>query len=152
MDKVEVLKKSDVFRELNDEQLRSVAELCSIEVFDAGSTIHHQNDVVGRLRVIEEGLVVIQLEVGPMSQRQVMTATNYETIGWSAIVPPYLATTTARAVEKTKLLTFIGHDLLRFCEANGQAGCLIYRGVARVVAERLHAAFMQCVNITSVDG
>jgi CRP-like cAMP-binding protein len=151
MDKIEVLKRSDVFRELNDEQLQAIAELCTEETLEPGTIIHRQNSILHRLKVIEEGLVAILLELGPLSQRQVTAATNFQSIGWSAVVPPYLATTTAKAVEKTKILAFDGHKLRQFCEDNGQIGCLVYRGIASVVAERLHAAFMQCVGVTSAD-
>ncbi len=151
MDKVEVLKRSDVFRELSDEQLRAISELCAVETIAPGAVIHRQNTILDKLRVIEEGLVAVLLELGPLSQRQVTTATNFETIGWSAVVPPYLATTTAKTIDKTRLLAFNGHDLLHFCESNGQTGCLIYRGIARVVADRLHAAYMQYAGVTSAD-
>ena len=40
MDKVEVLKRSDVFHELNDEQLHLVADLCTAEVFEPGIVIY----------------------------------------------------------------------------------------------------------------
>ena len=151
MDKVEVLKRSDVFRELNNEQLRLVAQMCTAEVFEPGTVIHRQNTVLDKLRVIEEGLVAIVLEVGALSHRQVTAAANFESIGWSAIVPPYLTTTSARAMERTKVLTFKGHDLVNLCQTNPGIACLIYRGVARVIADRLCAAFIQCLGVTAQD-
>lgn len=151
MDKIEVLKRSDVFRELNDDQLNAIVGLSTVETLEPGTVIYHQNAILDKIRVIEEGLVAILLELGPLSQRQVTAATNFETIGWSAMVPPYLATTTGKAIEKTRVITFSGHELLHFCEHNGEIGTLIYRGIARVVAERLHAAFMQCVGVTTSD-
>lgn len=151
MDKVEILKRSDLFRELKDEQLKVVAEMCVPEVFEPGAVIHRQNVILDEIRVIEEGLVALVLELGPLSQRQLTAATNFETIGWSAVVPPHMATTTAKAIEKTKVLTFKGEDILKLCETNCRVGCTVYQGVARVVADRLRAAFMQCVGVTAPD-
>jgi CRP/FNR family cyclic AMP-dependent transcriptional regulator len=151
MDKVEVLKRSDLFRELNNEQLKVVAEMCIPEVFEPGTIIHRQNTILDEIRVIEVGLVALVLELGPLSQRQLTAATDFETIGWSAVVPPHMATTTAKAIEKTKVLTFKGQDILKLCETNCRVGCVVYQGVARVVADRLHAAFMQCLGVTAQD-
>ncbi|MEJ2046672.1 MAG: cyclic nucleotide-binding domain-containing protein [Dehalococcoidia bacterium] len=151
MDKLEILKRSDLFRELKDEQIKSIAEMCVPEVFEPGAIIHRQNTILNEIRVIEEGLVALVLELGPLSHRQLTAATNFETIGWSAVVPPHVATTTAKAVERTKVLTFKGQDIVKLCETNCRVGCPIYQGVSRVVADRLHAAFMQCVGVTAQD-
>jgi CRP/FNR family cyclic AMP-dependent transcriptional regulator len=151
MEKVEVLKRSDLFRELKDQELRVVAEMCIPEVFEPGTIIHRQNVILDELRIIEEGLVALVLELGPLSQRQLTAATNFETIGWSAVVAPHMATTTAKAIEKTKVLTFKGQDILKLCDTNCHVGCVVYQGVASVVADRLAAAFMQCLGVTAQD-
>ena len=151
MDKLEVLKRSDLFRELNNEQLKVVAEMCIPEVFEPGSIIHRQNEILNEIRVVEEGLVALVLELGPLSHRQLTAANDFETVGWSAVVPPHMATTTAKAIEKTKVLTFKGQDILKLCETNCRVGCVVYQGVAKVVADRLHASFMQCLGVTAQD-
>jgi len=151
VDKLEVLKRSDLFRELNNEHLKVVAEMCTTEVFEPGAIIHRQNTILDKIRIIEEGLVALVLELGPLSQRQLTAATNFETIGWSAVVPPHMATTTAKAIEKTKVLTLSGEEIVNLCATNCRVGCPIYQGVSRVVADRLHAAFMQCLGVTAQD-
>ena len=151
MDKLEVLKRSDVFRELNDEQLGLVEKICTSEVYEPGAIIHRANTTIDRLYVVEEGLVAIIVEPGPLSQRQLQAACNFETFGWEAAIPPHLATATARAPEKTKVLVFKGQDLLNLCKTNCYVGCIFYRGIARVVAHRLQAAYMQLLGVTSQD-
>ena len=151
MDKIEVLKRSDLFRELSDEQLKVVAGMCTPEVFEPGAIIHRENTMLDEMYVIEEGLVALVLELGPLSHQQLTAATNFETFGWPALVPPHMATITAKAIEKTKVLTFKGQDILKLCETNCRVGCIVYQGVARVVADRLRAAFMQCLGVTAQD-
>jgi len=151
MDKLEVLKRSDLFRELSDEQLSVVEKICTAEVYEPGTIIHKQNSIVDKLCIIEEGLVGIILEVGPLSQRQLQAATDFETFGWSAVVPPYQATATAKALERTKVLAFNGHDIVNLCEINCKVGCVVYREIARVVADRLQASFLQCLGVTYQD-
>lgn len=60
-------------------------------------------------------------------------------------------TATVKAIEKTKVLAFKGQDILNLCSTNCKVGCIVYRGMARVVADRLNAAFMQCLGVTSQD-
>ncbi len=151
MDKIEVLKRSDLFSELNDKQLKVVVGMCIPKVFEPGAIIHRENTILDEIYVIEEGLVALVLELGPLYQQQLTAATNFETFGWSAVVPPHMATITAKAIEKTKVLAFKGQDILKLCEANCRIGCIVYQGVARVVADRLRAAFMQCLGVTAQD-
>ena len=151
MDKLEVLKKSDLFRGLNDEQLRAMKDICTTEVYEPGAIIHKQGEVVYKLYIIEEGLVAIIVEMGPMSQRQLQAASNFETFGWSAAIPPHISTATVKAIERSKVLSIHRTDIVNLCSTDCKLGCILYREIARVVAERLHALFMQCLGVTSQD-
>jgi len=91
VDKLEVLKRSELFRELNDEQLSVVEKMCTARVFETGTVICKQGRIEEEAYVIEEGLIAIILEVGPMAQRQVQAASNFEAFGWSAMIEPYTA-------------------------------------------------------------
>jgi CRP/FNR family cyclic AMP-dependent transcriptional regulator len=151
MEKVEILKRSDLFRELDDEQVALVAKLGTERIFDAGTTIHRQGDVADLIHVIEEGLVGIILEVGPLAQRQVQAAAHFESFGWSAMIPPYTRTATAKALEQTKVVTFNRRELTAFCTTHCDVGFNIMRGVATVIAERLHKAYIQLLGVTDED-
>jgi CRP/FNR family cyclic AMP-dependent transcriptional regulator len=134
MDKIEVLKRSDLFRELDDEQLALVAEIGTQQVFDAGQMIYKQGDLAEQIHVIEEGLVGIILEVGPLAQRQVQAAANFESFGWSAMIPPYTRTATVKALEQTNVVLFNGRELAAFCTTHSEVGFTIMQAVARVIA------------------
>ena len=151
MDKLEVLKRSDLFRELNDEQLSSVVKICDAEVFEPGMIVHRQNAMLDKIYVIEEGLVGIILEPGPLSSRQLQAACNFETFGWEGVIPPHMSTATAKALEKTKVLAFKGQELIDLCSDNPDMSRVLYQGLARVIAYRLHAAYMQCLGVTAQD-
>jgi CRP-like cAMP-binding protein len=151
MDKIEVLKRSDLFRELDDEHLALVAEIGTEKIFDAGTIVHRQGAVAELIYVVEEGLVGIILEVGPLAQRQIQAAANFESFGWSAMVPPYTRTTTVKALERTKVVVFNGRELTAFCNTHCEVGFNIMRGVARVIAERLHQAYIQLLGVTDED-
>jgi len=151
MNKIEVLKRSDLFRELDDEHLALVAEIGTHHVFDAGAIIHRQAAVGELIYVIEEGLVGIILEVGPLAERQVQGAANFESFGWSAMIPPYSRTATVKALEKTKVIVFNGRELTAFCTTHREVGFKIMQAVARVIAERLRQAYIQLLGVTDED-
>jgi CRP-like cAMP-binding protein len=151
MDKLEILRRSDLFRELNDEQLILAENICCVEVYEPGTIIHRQNSMLDRIYVIEEGLVGIILEPGPLSSRQIQAACNFETFGWEGVIPPHMSTATAKTLEKTRVLAFKGQELIDLCSDNPNMGRVLYQGVARVVADRLHAAYMQCLGVTAQD-
>ena len=151
MNKIEVLKRSDLFRELDDEHLAVVAKMSTHHLFDAGTIIYRQGAVADLIHVIEEGLVGIILEVGPLAQRQVQAAANFESFGWSAMIPPYTRTATVKALEKTKVIVFNGRELAAFCTTHPEVGFKIMQAVARVIAERLRQAYIQLLGVTDED-
>jgi len=151
LEKLEVLKKSELFNRLDDEQLSEVAKMCTPEEFEAGEIIYKQDKLVDKIYVIEEGLVAIILEVGPMAQRQVQAAANFEVVGWSAVIEPHISTATIKALEKTRVLAFKGQDIGDLCFNRPEIGCRVSRGVARVIAKRLREAYQQCLGVTYQD-
>ena len=148
MNKIEVLKRSDLFRELDNKHLALVGEMGTDQVFDAGIIIYKQGSTADLIYVIEEGLVGIILEVGPLAQRQVQAAANFESFGWSAMIPPYTRTATVKALEQTKVIVFDGRELTAFCTTHGGESFKIMQALARVIAERLRQAYIQLLGVT----
>jgi CRP-like cAMP-binding protein len=149
MDRLEVLKKSELFRDLNDEQLSLVEKICTSEEFDPGTIICKQGKLEEKICVVEDGLVGIILEVGPLAKRQVQAVSNFQVFGWSAMIQPYTCTATIKALEKTKVLAFDGRKLQGFCLSQPEIGFSIYSAIARVVATRLRQAYTQLLGVTS---
>ena len=151
MGKLDVLKKCSLICELNGEQLNEMVEMCLEETFEVGEYLCRQGRPQEKVYVIADGLVGIYLELGPMYKRQLQAASNCEVVGWSAMVPPYRSTATVIAIEKTRVLAFDGRGLLDLCFTNPEMGCKLGRGLACVVALRLHSAYTQLMGVTSQD-
>ena len=149
MNKLEVLKRCPFVRDLDDEQLDIMAEKCYPEVFEVGENLVKQGRTQEKIYIIEDGLVGIYLELGPMNQRQLQSASNFEAVGWSAMIPPYRAQTTVKAIETTKVLTFNGKELIDLCETNPEIGYRVHRALAAMIATRLKNAFIQLMGVTS---
>jgi CRP-like cAMP-binding protein len=146
--KAQVLKKCDLFRNLNDEQLSVIEEMCTSEAFEPGTIICKQDKKGEKVYVVEDGLVGIILEVGPLSQRQVQSASKYDVFGWSAMIEPFRYTATVKAIKKTTALAFSGKKLHDLYMTRPEIGCLIFKGLNSVVARRLHESYTQLLGVT----
>jgi len=151
VDTIEVLRKCDLFRGLNDEQFRVLEKMATPRVFEPGTIINKQGAKLDNVYLIEEGLVAIFLELGPLSGRQLQAASNFEFFGWSAIIEPHFSTATAKAIEKTKVLAFNGKELCDLCLTNPELGCIISKAVTLVLAKRLRSAYNQLLGVTHQD-
>jgi signal-transduction protein with cAMP-binding, CBS, and nucleotidyltransferase domain len=151
MTKQEVLKKCPFVRELCDEEIDKLAKLAKVETFEAGEDICRQGRTLTKLYIIEDGLVGLYLEMGPMTQRQLQTASNFEVVGWSAMLPPYRCTAAVKAIETTKVLALNGKELMELCNNCPEIGNKVHRGLASVIAIRLHNAFTQLIGVSVQD-
>ena len=151
MTKLEVLQKCPFVRELDDEQLKLLADMGKTEVYEVGENLAKQGRTQENVYLIEEGLVGLYLEVGPMTHRQIQAASNFEVVGWSAMLAPYRSSTTAKALETTKVLVFSGKKLANLCQTHPVIGCRVHRGLASVIAMRLQHAFTQLMGVTAQD-
>lgn len=148
MERSLVLKKSELFFNLDDEELSLVEAITEPQQVTAGEIICKQGKREECMYIVEDGAVAIVLEVGPMSYRQVQAACNFESFGWSSLVEPYVCTASVRATEKTSLLSLNADNLRKLCQERPDIGCKIYHSVAQVVAKRLRQAYVQLLGVT----
>jgi CRP/FNR family cyclic AMP-dependent transcriptional regulator len=151
MTKFDVLKRCSMFRDLSDERLKTIAKLAKEETYEVGELLVKQGRTAEKLFLIEDGLVGIYLELGPITHRMLQAASEFEVIGWTSMLPPYRARATVKAIETTRALAFRAKALIALCEKNPEIGTEIYRGLAALMAMRLNSAFIQLMGVTSQD-
>lgn len=148
MEMAEVLSSSELFHALNEEEFREMERMCRRHVFEAGTIIFRQDKEAEDIYIIENGLVSLLLELSPMDMRQIQAVSNSECFGWSAMVPPYQRSCTAKAVEKTRVFAFNGKDLRYLFFTNPRLCANIVSGVAYVLSQRLRATYTQLMGVT----
>jgi CRP/FNR family cyclic AMP-dependent transcriptional regulator len=151
MKKIELLKRCPMFRDLDEEQLELIASMATNEVYEVGESLGRQGRTQEKVFIIEDGLVGIYLELGPMMHRQIQAASNFEMVCWSAMLAPYRMYSTVRAIETTKVLAFKGLELAQLCQTRPPIGCKINRSVAQTIATRLHSAYTQLMGVAAQD-
>ena len=59
----EILRMCDLFCELSDNELRSIANLCQIEKFEAGDQIYEQDSIGTKLYFLAKGRVTLERKI-----------------------------------------------------------------------------------------
>jgi CRP/FNR family cyclic AMP-dependent transcriptional regulator len=146
-----VLKKSELFSELDDKELPMIEAITEPLQVAVGDLVCKQGKKQDKIYIVEDGSMAIVLEVGPLAQRQVQSARNFGTFGWSAMVEPYIYTASVRATVTSRLLALKANRLREICQNRPDIGCKIYRAIARVVAKRLRESYEQLIGVTDEE-
>ena len=148
MNKLEILKKSELFDQLTDEELKTIEPVGSEEIFEPGAIICKQDTKEQKIFIIEDGLVAICLDVGQLDRRQIQSVGKLETFGWMAMIEPFQCFTTTTAIKRTNAISFDGKKLYDFCTANPVLGLKITRALVRIVRKRLRQAYTQLLGVS----
>ncbi|MFC1978191.1 cyclic nucleotide-binding domain-containing protein, partial [Chloroflexota bacterium] len=149
-----LLKTSQLFKGLTDDELDKITGLCSEEAYEAGTTIFSEGEEANKLYIVEEGKVILEmtLRIGPGSGRQgtIDVVTTGQICGWSAIAESQILTMSARCVEETRVITLDGAGLWRLLEEDPHTGYKVMKRLVGVVSSRLRNAKDTLAHILSI--
>jgi len=139
---IHILSKFPIFEHLTDDELDRIADLCRVEVYEAGATIHEEGSAAEYLYIVQEGKVTLEmeLELQPYAsprQTTIEVVTEGQAFGWSALVEPHTRTLSAKCMERTKLIVLRGSELLDLFDSEPHIGYRVMEGIAQIVASRL---------------
>jgi CRP/FNR family transcriptional regulator, cyclic AMP receptor protein len=139
---ISVMKEFTFFKEFSDEQLTKLTALATEESYPAGIQMYQKGDAAKGLYMITSGKVILFMEnyVGPHKPPMQVTVdiiTKGESMGWSAIVEPYLYTLSALSIENVKLIAFDAFGLRRLMDEDCALGYRMLQSVASVISMRL---------------
>ena len=145
MNFAQILKRTDIFYDLNEEQLSLVAELCHELHFRMGEMIFHEQSATDELYVIVQGEVEILvdpsiIEATPVSAQPVTVVTMRagQAFGEIALVDQGLRSAGARsASDQTRLLVLPRDKLLSLCEGHPELGYRVMRNLAAELALKM---------------
>lgn len=144
---LEVLRKSDIFEGLSDEELAAITRIASEEAYPAGARICAENEPATKLYIVREGRVVILTEIGRGKQTIIDTVTAGSSFGWSAIIPPFILTDTAKAMEHTRVIAIPSHLLRELCQQNCHICYTIMEKLATIISNRLRNTRLQLISV-----
>jgi Cyclic nucleotide-binding domain. len=139
---INLLKKFSFFKDFSSDQLKKMASLATEESHLAGEHMYKAGDAARSLFLVKEGKVVMFMEnnMGPGKPPMPVTVdiiTKGESMGWSAVVEPYIYTLGAHCIDNTVFITFDAIKLRKLMEKDAALGLKIMQATAKVISTRL---------------
>jgi len=131
----ERLRNVEIFRGLNDEELKVVAQFCQEETVPEGCTLCEEGAKAIKLFILEEGAISIRFAKGVNFAVQ----TPGKILGWSFLVPPNRYTASAVTIRPSKLLVINSPDFYALVNRDPKMGLKIMNNLAQVVSSRMKA-------------
>ena len=148
MNYIHILKRTDIFYDLNDELLTSVADICHDVSFRMGEMIFEEQNASSELYVIADGEVEIVVDPSVIEATQIAsqpvtvdTLRVGQVFGEIALVDQGLRSAGARsASDRTRLLVVPRAKLLELCEQHPEVGYRVMRNLAAELALKMRGA------------
>jgi CRP-like cAMP-binding protein len=118
-----------------------------VRTADAGEVLLREGSETTQLGVVRSGRVALRLQVPGRGTPTVLTVEAGDVFGWSAVVPPYRATSTAIAIEPSELLVFEARALRDALDEDEDLAAALYPRLLRAVARRLEATRLQLLDV-----
>ena len=136
------LKEFAFLKDFNDDQLNKLAALASEEKYTAGTQMYQKGDAARCLFLLKEGKIVLFMDnyMGPHKPPMQVTVdmiTNGESMGWSAVVDPYIYTLSALCIDDSELIAFDAFGLRKLMDEDCALGFKIMQAVTKIISSRL---------------
>jgi CRP-like cAMP-binding protein len=149
----EVFKSFPFFADLTEMELESLANIAYEVTFQPDELIFNEGDPAHTLYFLLDGWVDIVVEVSERGQQRQLatTLTPGNIFGWSAMVEPYVYTSSAVCASLVQTIGFDRKKLQTLFEADPRLCSTLTTRVCQVIAGRLHSTRRQMVSMFVMD-
>jgi CRP/FNR family transcriptional regulator, cyclic AMP receptor protein len=127
----------------------TLAGLGEMRVVPADEVLMREGEPSDFLGVVLSGRVALRLRVPERGPVTILTVEPGDVVGWSALVPPYRATSTAITLTETELALFDGNTLRAALADDDGLAAELYPVVLNAVARRLEGTRLQLLDLFS---
>jgi CRP-like cAMP-binding protein len=132
---------------LGPEDLDRLAEMAAPALWAAGEVIFREGQRDGRIYVVDEGRVALEVTQPGRGRMTILTVGPGEVFGWSSLFQERPKTASARALQPTRGVSLDAARLRVLCDADPRLGYLLTRRILSAVAERLQSARLQLLDV-----
>ena len=139
MDKIEVLRKVELFEGATDELLTKTADIAEQKTFALGEMIFDEGEKAEWIYILLEGKVRISVDLTskPTYITVAMIGEPNWPFGWSGIVSPYRYTATATCELDTSVLAIPGIKFDEVLDEEADCSCSVMKKLAELISSRL---------------
>ena len=130
----------DLFQGLSAGQISDAMALGSRMKLASGEVLFELGDAAQNLYLIERGRVRLTLPMAVQGREEdilVEERASGQTIGWSALIPPYRFTLKATALLESEIISFPRGIMTDYFKANPNLGYAVSLNLASVIGQRL---------------
>lgn len=124
-----------------------LAALGTLSEIAEGTVIVREGDVCRSLGVVIDGRVALRLRLPGGDDRTILTVDPGDVFGWSAVLPPAIATASAVAILPTRAVLFDGEALRAAFATDGDLAAAVYPRLLAGVVRRLGATRTQLLDL-----
>ncbi len=115
--------------------------------FSAGTYIFKEGEEANHFYLIRAGKVALEILAPHNKTLTVETLEQGDLLGWSWLVPPYIWSFHARAIQETRAIALDGKCLRTKCEQNHDLGYEVLKRFSQLMARRLQATRFQLLDV-----
>jgi len=130
----------DLLKGLSPEEAERTLALGTRRTIRSGASLFHLGDAADCIYLIDRGRIKLTLPMHVMGRDQevmVEERTPGQTVGWSALIPPYRFTLTATAQLDTELIAISRQALSDYLAGSPECGYKVTMNLATVIGSRL---------------
>lgn len=130
---------AEVFQGMSGPCVKGLMEVAEARTLESGETLFRLGDEATRFYVVGSGQIELTLPVSPDEGRELRIETRGPgaTVGWSALIPPYRFTLSARAGEPSEVFGWTRATLDSAFEEDPRSGLLFMKHVCAGIGRRL---------------
>ena len=131
---------ADLLKGLSEGEVERVLALGRRMVLTSGAELFHLGDVADCIYLVARGRVRLTLPMQVRNHEEdvlVEERSSGQTVGWSALIPPYRLTLTATAALETEVIALPREALLAWFAAHPDTGYAVSMNLSCVIGQRL---------------
>jgi len=143
----DALRESPFIAGLGGSERRHLASFARLVAVEPDETLLREGEPTPYLAIVTAGRIALRMLVPGRGPITVMTVEPGDIVGWSAVLPPHRATSTAVAVERSEVIAFDGPPLRLALESDEDLAAALYPRILRSVARRLEGTRLQLLDV-----
>lgn len=141
----ELLRRYPFFGSLNIDQLKQIAMISDEITIDSGVPILQEGKPAQDIYLLIEGGIDVYFSIDQEKEFFVSEINPGEPFGISAMVEPYIVTTSVRTSKPSRAIQISASELRNACNQDKDLATFIYQQIAKAAIERLNSTRIQLV-------
>ncbi|RMF04148.1 MAG: cyclic nucleotide-binding domain-containing protein [Chloroflexi bacterium] len=148
---ITLLRSVELTREMDSNHLKTLASFAKEVEFEANTLIYRRGDKGQAVYLIEEGEVVIEMDIPGHGLMVMNTLGPGDFFGWSSLFTSERKMAWTRATKNTRAIAFDAEQLQAACKLDHELEYAIVRRAAQSTANRIKANRKQLADLISTN-